>query len=105
MATLADNPDLQDNIVVLNLSRAVQISVDLALHALSSMQQAAPYTMGEAFDQLAQADFIPAELALRLRKAVGFRNIAVHSYSSMDWQSCTRSPPTISAISRISPAR
>ncbi len=84
VVTLAGNPDLQD-IVVLNLSRAVQISVDLALHALSSMQQAVPDTMGEAFDQLAQTGFIPADLALRLRKAVGFRNIAVHSYSTIDW--------------------
>ena len=84
VVTLAGNPDLQD-IVVLNLSRAVQISVDLALHALSSMQQVVPDTMGEAFDQLAQAGFIPADLALRLRKAVGFRNIAVHSYSTIDW--------------------
>lgn len=84
VATLAGNPDLQD-IVVLNLSRAVQISVDLALHALSSMEQPIPDTMGQAFDQLAQAGFIPADLALQLRKAVGFRNIAVHSYSSIDW--------------------
>ncbi|MFC5579627.1 type VII toxin-antitoxin system HepT family RNase toxin [Rhodanobacter terrae] len=84
VATLARDPDLQD-IVVLNLSRAVQISVDLALHALSGLGQPAPETMGEAFDQLAGAGQIPVDLALRLRKAVGFRNIAVHNYSGIDW--------------------
>ena len=36
VATLAGDPDLQD-IVVLNLSRAVQICVDLALHTLSGL--------------------------------------------------------------------
>jgi uncharacterized protein YutE (UPF0331/DUF86 family) len=84
VATLAASPDLQD-IVVLNLSRAVQICVDLALHTLSGMDQPVPDTMGHAFDQLAQAGRISPELALRLRKAVGFRNVAVHSYSSIDW--------------------
>ncbi|MFA6231289.1 MAG: DUF86 domain-containing protein [Rhodanobacter sp.] len=84
VATLAHEPDLQD-ILVLNLSRAVQICVDLALHALSGLGQPAPETMGEAFDQLAGAGQIPVDLALRLRKAVGFRNIAVHNYSSIDW--------------------
>ena len=82
--TLAGSADLQD-IVVLNLSRAVQICVDLALHALSSMNEPVPDTMGQAFDRLAQAGLISSELALRLRKAVGFRNVAVHSYSSIDW--------------------
>lgn len=84
VATLAENPDLQD-IVVLNLSRAVQICVDVALHTLSSTDQPVPDTMGLAFDQLAQAGRISSDLALRLRKAVGFRNVAVHSYSSIDW--------------------
>jgi uncharacterized protein YutE (UPF0331/DUF86 family) len=82
--TLTHDPDLQD-IVVLNLSRAVQICVDLALHTLSSLGQPVPDTMGQAFDQLAAAGHIPVELALRLKKAVGFRNIAVHNYSNIDW--------------------
>lgn len=84
LEALAASPDLQD-IVVLNLSRAVQICVDLALHVLSSMNEPVPDTMGQAFDRLAQAGVIPPELALRLRRAVGFRNVAVHSYSSIDW--------------------
>ena len=84
VATLAGSPNLQD-IVVLNLSRAVQICVDLALHMLSGLGQPVPDTMGQAFEQLAQAGQIPAELALRPRKAVGFRNVAVHNYSSIDW--------------------
>ena len=41
--------------------------------------------MGQAFDQLADAGRLPAGLALRLKKAVGFRNIAVHNDSAIDW--------------------
>lgn len=44
-----------------------------------------PDTMGQAFDQLADARHVPVELALRLKKAVGFRNIAVHNYGDIDW--------------------
>lgn len=84
VATLATNADLQD-IVVLNLSRAVQICVDLALHMLSSAGQPVPDTMGQAFDRLASTEHISASLASRLKKAVGFRNIAVHNYSGIDW--------------------
>ena len=80
----AASPDLQD-IVVLNLSRAVQICVDLALHTLSGMDQPVPDTMGQAFDPLAKAGRISPDLALRSRKAVGFGSVAVHSYSNSDW--------------------
>lgn len=41
--------------------------------------------MGQAFDQLASTRQLDASLAVRLRKEVGFRNLAVHSYSSIDW--------------------
>ena len=66
VATLAGNADLQD-IVVLNLSRAVQICVDLALHTLSILGQPVPDTMGQSFDQLAGAGRLSDELALRLK--------------------------------------
>lgn len=84
VATLVADQDLQD-ILVLNLSRAVQLSVDLALHILSESGGNVPETMGQAFDQLAASGAIPADLAQPLRKAVGFRNVAVHSYSNIDW--------------------
>lgn len=45
--------DLQD-VLVLNLSRAVQICVDLAAHLISDLSLPPPDTMGEAFDRLAE---------------------------------------------------
>ena len=82
---LASDPDLQD-IVALNLSRAVQVCVDIGAHLISGMRVPPPDTMGQTFDLLAQEGVLATELASRLKKAVGFRNIAVHSYEAIDWQ-------------------
>lgn len=84
-ASLANDMDLQD-IIALNLSRAVQISVDIAAHLLAGMEVPPPDTMGQAFDMLAQAGVLNNELANSLKKAVGFRNIAVHSYERINWE-------------------
>lgn len=81
---LACDPDLQD-IITLNLTRAVQLCVDIAAHLVSALQAGAPDTMGSTFDLLAEAGVLPPSLAVQLKKAVGFRNIAVHSYEKMDW--------------------
>ena len=82
--TLVGDPDLQD-IVSLNLSRAVQVCVDISAHLISGMELPAPDTMGQVFDLLAQAGVLTPALASRLKKAVGFRNIAVHSYEAINW--------------------
>jgi uncharacterized protein YutE (UPF0331/DUF86 family) len=76
--------DRQD-ILALNLTRAVQLCVDIASHVLTDTEQAAPQTMGEAFDLLAKEGVIPEALGKRLRGAVGFRNVAVHSYDAINW--------------------
>jgi uncharacterized protein YutE (UPF0331/DUF86 family) len=82
--TLAADPDLQD-IVALNLSRAVQVCVDIGAHLISGMEVQPPDTMGQTFDLLAQAGVLTEALASSLKKAVGFRNIAVHSYETINW--------------------
>jgi len=82
--TLGQDPDLQD-IVTVNLTRAVQICVDLGAHLIADMDVPPPDTMGQTFDSLANAGAIPEDLAKQLKKAVGFRNIAVHHYEAIDW--------------------
>lgn len=81
---LANDPDLQD-IISLNLSRAVQVCVDIGAHLISGMEVPPPDTMGQTFDLLAQSGVITSGLATRMKKAVGFRNIAVHSYEAINW--------------------
>lgn len=83
-STLANDFDLQD-IVSLNLSRAVQLCVDIGAHMISGMNVPPPDTMGQTFDILAQSGLLTAELAHSLKKAVGFRNIAVHNYDAINW--------------------
>ncbi len=77
--------DIQD-IISLNLERAIQISVDIGSYLLADSDQTPPETMGEIFPALASADYISEDLALRLRMAVGFRNISVHEYQRVDWE-------------------
>lgn len=76
--------DAQD-VLVLNLSRAVQLCVDISLHVLSSRDLPVPETMGQAFAELSSAGIIDDDLAEKMRKAVGFRNVAVHNYDEINW--------------------
>jgi uncharacterized protein YutE (UPF0331/DUF86 family) len=82
--TLASDVDLQD-IVVLNLTRAVQLCVDLGAHLIVETDLPAPETMGQTFDLLNQAGFLERDLAERMKRAVGFRNLAVLQYQAIDW--------------------
>lgn len=82
---LAHDFDLQD-IVSLNLTRAVQMAVDIGAHIAASQNQPGPATMAETFQQLHGMGVITADLAIQLKKSVGFRNIAVHNYSAINWQ-------------------
>jgi uncharacterized protein YutE (UPF0331/DUF86 family) len=81
---LSRDPDAQD-IVALNLTRAVQLSVDIGAHVIAATDAFAPETMGQTFDSLADQGLIGLELATRMKKSVGFRNIAVHNYEAIDW--------------------
>jgi uncharacterized protein YutE (UPF0331/DUF86 family) len=84
-ATLAADPDLQD-IVTLNLSRAIQLCVDVGAHLITSLDLPAPTTMGQTFELIGRAGVVPVQLAARLQRAVGFRNIVIHNYEAIDWQ-------------------
>ncbi len=48
VAALETDADLQD-VIVLNLTRAVQLSVDIASHIVSQSNEPSPSTMGETF--------------------------------------------------------
>lgn len=76
--------DAQD-VLVLNLSRAVQLCVDISVHILSGLDQTIPDTMGQAFSELSSAGIIDNDLADKMRMSVGFRNIAVHNYDEISW--------------------
>ena len=81
---LHSDPDVQD-IIVLNLERAVQTCVDIGLHIVSDREIPVPDTMAQTFDALRGAGCLSADTAGRMIKAVGFRNTAVHAYQEIDW--------------------
>jgi len=86
VAELEKDVDVQD-IITLNLTRAVQLSVDIAAHWVASLEDVpAPGTMGGMFEALARKKLINKPIAERMRLSVGFRNIAVHNYEAIDWQ-------------------
>ena len=82
---LIDDLDLQD-IIVLNLERAVQICVDIGLHIIADLEAVIPDSMSETFRTLEREGIIDETVCQQLSKAVGFRNTAVHAYQEMDWE-------------------
>ena len=82
---LESDYDMQD-IITLNLERAIQLCVDIASHIISDFNEPVPKTMALSFDSLAKKNLIPPELATNLSHAVGFRNIAVHQYEDISWK-------------------
>lgn len=78
-----DDLDVQE-IVILNLQRAIQNTIDLAAHIIADEGLGVPQETRENFDLLQNEGIIPKKLTNRLRKMVGFRNIAVHEYQSMN---------------------
>ena len=78
-----DNIDIQD-IFVLNLQRAIQAAIDLAVHIISDNNWPIPKTARENFDLLAGKEVLTTALAEKMKKMVGFRNIAIHDYRRID---------------------
>lgn len=74
----------KQDIFVLNLQRAVQAAIDLAAHGAASENLGIPETAAGNFTLLQQAGFIDDQLAEKMRKMTGFRNIAVHDYEALD---------------------
>jgi uncharacterized protein YutE (UPF0331/DUF86 family) len=94
VGTLIEDADLQD-ILVLNLARAVQLCVDIGSHVIARTAEPAPSTMGDVFTTLEKLSILSPATAESMRKAVGFRNVAVHNYEAISWEIvfaiCTRS--------------
>ncbi|WP_042359977.1 DUF86 domain-containing protein [Geomicrobium sp. JCM 19055] len=85
----AGNPDhLKDytkqDSIILNIQRACEASIDLAMHIVSVDRLGLPQSSREAFDMLEVHGYIDTPSAKSLKAMVGFRNIAVHDYQSMN---------------------
>ena len=73
---------VQDSIV-LNLQRACEAAIDLAMHVVATGRLGIPQDSRSAFELLHTNGIIGKELADQLKAMVGFRNIAVHEYQKL----------------------
>jgi uncharacterized protein YutE (UPF0331/DUF86 family) len=73
----------QDSII-LNLQRACEASIDLAMHLVAVEGWGLPQHSKDAFNLLQEQQVISRELAQKMKNMVGFRNIAVHDYQRIN---------------------
>ncbi|MBI9100471.1 MAG: DUF86 domain-containing protein [Spirochaetaceae bacterium] len=85
MNTLLNDYDIQD-IISVNLERSIQICVDIAAIVISEKNLKTANTMAGCFAALETAKILPPDLSLKMQRPVGFRNVSVHEYKSIDWE-------------------
>ncbi|MEI6636555.1 MAG: DUF86 domain-containing protein [Planctomycetota bacterium] len=70
--------------VVLNLQRACEQAIDAACREVSRLGLGVPIDSTDAFAILERERLLTPSLAERMRRIVGFRNVAVHEYRRLD---------------------
>ena len=80
---LATDQRRQDALV-LNLLRACETAIDLAMHAVRVGSLGVPQSSRDAFAMLVAAGILERPLGDTLQRMVGFRNIALHRYQDLD---------------------
>jgi uncharacterized protein YutE (UPF0331/DUF86 family) len=70
--------------VVLNLQRACEQAIDAACREVSRRGLGIPSDSADAFTLLERERLLSAAVAERMRRMVGFRNVAVHEYRRLD---------------------
>src|SRR4051812_35038076 len=88
LAVYDQNPDnlkeiTKQDSIVLNVQRACEASIDLAMHIVAQERLGLPQTSRDVFDILQAHSIIEEKMANRLKAMVGFRNIAVHDYQTL----------------------
>lgn len=89
LKTLARPEEIRGNVreerfVKYTLQIAIQAALDAASHVVADERLGVPSGNRELFLLLASNGWIPAELASRLAKMAGFRNMLVHQYGDVD---------------------
>lgn len=82
VSTFATDFTRQDS-AVLNIQRACEAALDMGQHLVRREKLGVPQSARDVFALLAQGGWIDATLAEQLKRMVGFRNVAVHDYQSL----------------------
>lgn len=80
---LVANQTKQDAII-LNLQRACETAIDLAMYGVNQRRLGAPQESRDAFTLLQTAGILPTDLTTRMQRMVGFHNIAIHEYTRLN---------------------
>ena len=78
-----ENQTVEDA-VVLNIQRACEAAIDLAMRVVSRRRLGVPQSSRAAFDLLESAGVLPSDLAESMKRMVGFRNVALQDYVKID---------------------
>ena len=80
--TFASNFTRQDA-AILNIQRACEAALDMGHHVIRRHSLGMPQSARDVFDLLATAQWLELSLAEAMKRMVGFRNIAVHQYQTL----------------------
>lgn len=75
---------LRQDAIFLNLERACQAAISLAMRLIRIKNLGLPKESREAFKILKENSIVPRDLAASLQSMVGFRNLAVHEYQKIN---------------------
>jgi uncharacterized protein YutE (UPF0331/DUF86 family) len=74
----------EERFVEHTLQLAIQAAIDVGSHVVSDDRLGEPATGRDVFRLLARAGALPPDLAARLERMAGFRNVVVYSYQDVD---------------------
>ncbi len=70
--------------VILNIQRAVEATIDIAMYIVSIKKLGIPQNSRDAFEVLNSSGMIDDSMLEKLKSMIGFRNIAVHNYQNLN---------------------
>jgi uncharacterized protein YutE (UPF0331/DUF86 family) len=68
---------------ILNIQRACEAALDMGLHIIRRERLGVTQSARDTFTLLAQAHWLTPAVAEQMKRMVGFRNVAVHDYQSL----------------------
>lgn len=77
------NDFTRQDAAILNIQRACEAALDVGQHLIRRERLGVPQSSRDVFALLARSGWIDTVLADSLKRMVGFRNIAVHDYQSL----------------------
>lgn len=78
-----ENYTKQDSII-LNLQRLCEATLDLGLHYIKIKKLQIPQTSKQIFEVLEKNGVIDKKISANMQGMIGFRNIAIHDYKSLN---------------------